>query len=81
MGTNPQAEGQTKISFQISEKDKEKLRKLADASGMKLSEYLRRVIDSALSDETQFRTVKSHSVLLVAESPQSYPFGKDPSLH
>jgi len=76
MATNPQAEGQTKISFQITEEDKRKLRELADASGMKLSEYLRHVIDSALSEETHFRVVKSQPYLQVAENPQSFPHGK-----
>lgn len=72
MGTNPQAEGQTKVSFQISEEDKERLRKLANASGMKLSEYLRRVIVSALSDEIRFETVRSTKNMRVADA--AHPF-------
>lgn len=54
MATNPQAAGQTRINFQISEEDRDKLQKLADASGMKLSAYIRLIMEEAVSDELVF---------------------------
>ena len=55
MATNPQADGQTKIGFQISDEEKAALQKLADQSGMKLSAYIRMVLTQALREARIYR--------------------------
>lgn len=55
MATNPQAEGQTRINFQISEVDRDVLIRLAEASGMKLSAYIRLVLEEAVAEELIFK--------------------------
>jgi hypothetical protein len=59
MATNPQAEGQTRINFQISEVDRDTLIRLAEASGMKLSAYIRLVLEEAVAEELIFK--RTHS--------------------
>lgn len=74
MATNPQAPGQTKISFQISEEEKAELQKLADASGMKLSAYIRKVLLDAMAERTVYSVQRHPSglALMAAEDPALY---------
>ncbi len=78
MATNPQAEGQTKISFQISEAEKADLQRLADRSGMKLSAYIRKVLENAIMSPIVFKVVYDFPVIdeaqlgMVAEDQSTY---------
>ena len=75
MTTNPQAMGQTKISFQISEAEKDVLQKLADQSGMKLSAYVRKVLAEAMETGTAYTQSKITTApfaALAAEDPAPY---------
>ena len=81
MATNPQAEGQTKINFQISDSDKATLQRLADASGMKLSAYVRMVLEDAVAAKTVYtrhRATAAEVHPLAAEdtADQTPPRGK-----
>ncbi|MFA6959908.1 MAG: hypothetical protein WC205_04050 [Opitutaceae bacterium] len=75
MATNPQAEGQTKISFQISDAEKSTLQKLADDSGMKLSAYIRKVLLDAVADGVIFAHQKFSAAefMAAAEGKGKYP--------
>lgn len=70
MATNPQAEGQTRINFQISNDEKAALQKLADASGMKLSAYIRKVlIEEGIQEHTIYETKKTKPGLYIIPEP------------
>ena len=78
VATNPQAAGQTKISFQISDEEKAVLQKLADASGMKLSAYIRKVLIDAVATSVTYSTERktfAPPVLMAAEDQA--PYGKE----
>ena len=77
MATNPQAAGQTRINFQISEEDRDTLIRLADASGMKLSAYIRLVLDGAVAEELIFkRTTSKKSTPTLDELTVDFPVSK-----
>lgn len=61
MATNPQAEGQTRISLQISEEEKEQLTRLAKESNMTLSAYVRQVLIEAIDSDTTYARHKTRS--------------------
>ena len=81
--TNPQAEGQTRINFQISEDEKAALQILADASGMKLSAYIRRVlIEEGVNQHTIYETKavrQKQQLSLVADEQK--PYDAPPNRH
>lgn len=77
MATNPQAEGQTRINFQISEVDRDTLIRLAEASGMKLSAYIRLVLEEAVAEELIFkRTTSKKSTPTLDELTVDFPVSK-----
>lgn len=55
MATNPQAEGMTKLTFQLSEDEKEQLKQLARAAGVTMSQYIRWMLSEHLQSGNSYR--------------------------
>lgn len=71
MATNPQAEGKTKITFQVDEADKELAKQLAKESDLSLSEYVREAFDSAIQSHRIYKRVPFEQKI-AAETPANY---------
>lgn len=68
MGTNPLGRGTTNLSVNVPQAMKDALQGLADASGMPLSAYLRRVLKTVVDEGTQYTVLSTADVALLRAS-------------
>lgn len=68
MGTNPLGRGTTNLSVNVPQAMKDALQDLADASGMPLSAYLRRVLKTVVDQGTQYTVLSTADVALLRAS-------------
>lgn len=68
MATNSIGSGKTNLSVSITAEMREDLGRLAEQSGMKIGEYCRAVLQSALAN----RVIYEKRVVMLAEDPRPY---------
>lgn len=68
MGTNPIGRGTENLSVNVPSAMKAALQTLADASGMKLSEYLRRILQRVVEDNVTYRVLTEAQVQAMHDS-------------
>ena len=68
MATNPIGAGKVNLSVSITAESRAALGRLADQSGMKIGEYCRAVLESALENEVVYQK----RAVMLAEDPKPY---------
>lgn len=63
MATNPQAEGMTKINFQLSAEEKEQVQRLADDAGVSMSLYIRRLLADHINSGKRYSLIATRGTL------------------